>query len=339
MTNYYGPGDCLATIIDGRAIGSLLATLEVKSGTPTVEVEGIGETWGRSVPIGVRKAEFTQDGWFTNEIREMFLGDRDLRTSQLLVFPSHMDGEALLFQGECKASVDISTPQGDSLIGGTITYATRGELFDDLIPTGYIELVTPNDIRADRDPVAGSFTTLSSATLGAQTTAGARIYATADRIVYAPHYDALRVHLANQADRAGTFNQFLDIGAAADSADAQTLRGLTGQDDIASGTAIPADLFLSLLFQPAFTMEVGAAASMGDSQLTLARTVAGSPVFEANDRFTLAGDPTVYEVQSRTGLVYTIAPVLAADVVANVVATPDSTGNRAEFVAVALRRF
>lgn len=260
MNFYYGPGDLLGIYVDHRMVNSLLSTFTMGVSTPLSETRGLGEKWDRVTPLGVRKGTANQDGWLPQEIRDLFRQRNQLKARSLLILPTGGAGrEAVLMTGEVAASVDYGSPK-DDLVGATITWGVSGEVVDsDLYAAGFVERLSPEEISGgDRDPVAGSLTTLQAATIGATSAAGGTLYMRLPEATLTLH----RLYLAITSDLAETdASRFVAFGSftAAGSQDVV----------IASGTSIPAALRFIARFVPTVRMRVRTNAAAGATSVLM----------------------------------------------------------------------
>ena len=335
MNDYYGPGDVLAVTLNGRFIGSTLTTLEPRLSAAVVDPTGLGEKWDRFVGTGVRKGNLTHDGWMPSEVRDIFLSRNQIKADQMIIVPTGVAGhDVIIINSNVKATID-TRPAKDGLIGATINYAVDGQVHEDGRMIGYVERITPLDLRGDRAPVGGSFTTLSAVAVGSASGDGGTVYATADRIRFAPHYTRLRLVVADAANLGGALRSNTDF-TVADSAALQELRGSNAETAIAG--AIPRDLFLALLFQPEFTMAAAGPYSAGDTDIDIDSPSIPGKAFAVNDKIRFAGHSTVYTISAIVGATHTVAPALTDAVLDNAVVSPDPTDNLAEHVLAHLRR-
>ena len=330
----YGPGDVRAVCVDGRPINATLSTFEFNVDAEIVNPTGLGEDWGRAVPLGVKKGTATQDGWLPLEVRDLFSVRDQLDASELLVLPTGGAGhEAVRMTGRCKGSIKYGMPR-DNLITATIDWGISGEVQRGLEVVGHVERVNPLDIFGDRAAAiltggAVSRNVLASARVGTASTEGGTLYFALGAVTFARNYDRVRVTAADAADLSGAFNAGRAFAAA-------------GVGSVPLTGAVPGDMFLAVQFVPAFTMRTVSAANANAATLDLQKVVATTDSYLVGDKFTLAGDTTVYEITTRAAVGqnfrYGITPNLAANVGAAVAATPDTDGNEATDAIVALKR-
>ena len=323
---YWGPGDVRCVALGANVIGSMLSTINITVSTDPKRTEGIGERWGRNTPLGVRRVEASQAGWFAQEIREVLHENRQTRSEQLAIIPMGEPGQpGLIVSSETKSEIAVKTAK-DDLVMADVTHATSGELVDDALYCGFLEKFTPTLLLGDPTPVANSLTQLQLANIGsAQTTSGGRIYVIAGVVSPAPYYE-LRVKL-QEAGSSPTFQEAFDF---------------TGPDAInrlVAGT-IPRELRLDVGWTVKSQWKLTSNALVGDDTIAVSRVISGSERFKVGTEFTIAGHGTVYTVLAFGPSSFDIefAPDLTHDVTANQAVDPVDADSRAADVFVMLRR-